>query len=61
MNTKINQVPNNKFAEILYVSSKKVSCDGGGVEKGHPKVYLNMGEKDFVVCNYCGKVFKIKK
>jgi uncharacterized Zn-finger protein len=55
--------------EILYVNSKKVSCDGSKDDKktstsavaGHPMIYLNMGSNDFVVCPYCSKYFTIQK
>lgn len=47
-------------SEILHVNSKKVSCDGGK-EMGHPKVYLNIKDKDYIVCPYCSKIFTIKK
>ena len=46
--------------EILHVSSKKVSCDGGKGSAGHPLVYLNMGEEDHVICPYCSKYFTVK-
>ncbi len=56
---------NNRPTEILHVNSKKVSCDGlrdsQSKASGHPLVYLNMGENDFVVCPYCSKYFTIKK
>ena len=47
----------NKVTEVLHVTSKKVSCEGGKGSMGHPKVYLNMGDKDYVVCPYCSKLF----
>ncbi|MGB0844800.1 MAG: zinc-finger domain-containing protein [Alphaproteobacteria bacterium] len=38
-------------------------CDGGAAEYGaalgHPKVYLNMGSKDAIACNYCGQTFEL--
>lgn len=44
-------------------SSKEVVCDGGaaeyGASLGHPKVYLNMGSKDKIACNYCGQTFEL--
>ncbi|OFW80275.1 MAG: hypothetical protein A2887_06055 [Alphaproteobacteria bacterium RIFCSPLOWO2_01_FULL_40_26] len=54
----------NSPVEVLHVISKKISCDGGkesgkGISK-HPLVYLNMGEKDFVICPYCSKYFTIR-
>ncbi|WP_333610585.1 zinc-finger domain-containing protein [Brevundimonas bullata] len=42
--------------EEIVVSSKRVACDGGGV-LGHPLVYLEMGEDDFVECGYCDRRF----
>jgi uncharacterized Zn-finger protein len=55
--------------EVIAVDSKKVACDGtnhklnipGADASSHPLVYLNMGEKDSVVCPYCSKCFTIKK
>ena len=38
----------------------RVSCDGGGGALGHPKVYMDMGQEDFVVCKYCGREFILK-
>jgi uncharacterized Zn-finger protein len=47
-------------SEVLYVKTKKVSCEGSQVSSTHPLVYLNMGEKDFVNCPYCSKLFTTK-
>jgi uncharacterized Zn-finger protein len=51
--------------EVIAVDSKKVTCDGINHKpadlSSHPLVYLNMGEKDFVVCPYCSKYFTTKK
>lgn len=47
--------------EKVVVDKKQVSCDGGKGALGHPKVYLNMGDKDFIECPYCGKNFLLKK
>jgi uncharacterized Zn-finger protein len=47
--------------EIVFVDSKKVSCDGTKGLSSHPLVYLNMGEKDNIVCPYCSKYFTTKK
>lgn len=44
--------------ESIVVDKKEVSCDGG--KMGHPKVYLNLGEKKEIVCPYCSKKFIIK-
>lgn len=42
--------------EQIVVSTKRVACDGGGV-LGHPLVYMDMGEDDFVECGYCDRRF----
>ncbi len=34
-----------------------VACDGGGDAMGHPVVYLNFDDKDYVDCYYCGRRF----
>ena len=43
--------------EIILVSSRRVACDGVGGALGHPRVYLEMGEADFVECGYCDRRF----
>jgi uncharacterized Zn-finger protein len=47
--------------ETLEVDSPQVACDGGGGALGHPRVFLNMGEKKEVDCPYCGRHFVLKK
>ena len=46
-------------SDVEFVNSKKVSCDCGGGALGHPKVYLEMGDENEIVCPYCSKLFKI--
>jgi len=55
----MNQQINFKNSDVLYVNSKKISCDGGASDSKHPLIYLNMGDKDFVVCPYCSKNFSL--
>lgn len=43
--------------EIVTVNRTRVACDGVGGALGHPKVYLEMGEQDFVECGYCDRRF----
>ena len=44
--------------EILYVSTRAVSCDGGGGALGHPLVYLRIPEnRNWVECGYCDRRF----
>ena len=46
--------------EIIEVETTRVACDGGGGALGHPKVYLEMGDEDFVKCPYCDRRFVLK-
>ena len=43
--------------EVIKVTSPKVKCDGGGGALGHPVVWYDMGEDDFVECGYCDRRF----
>ena len=43
--------------ETITVTSRRVKCDGGGGALGHPVVYYDMGEEDFVECGYCDRRF----
>lgn len=46
--------------ETKEVDSTIVACDGDGGALGHPRVYLNMGEKTEVDCPYCGRHYVLK-
>ena len=39
------------------VKTKKVSCNGGGGVLGHPKIYLDIGKENQIICPYCSKTF----
>ena len=55
---------NNKVLEtkvLQNVSEKKVSCNGEGGSLGHPKVFLDMGKNDKIICPYCSKLFTLIK
>lgn len=45
--------------EVVVVHTKRVSCDGVGGPLGHPRVFLEMGEDDFVECGYCDRRFQL--
>ena len=45
--------------DVVMVQSKRVKCDGGGGALGHPVVWLDMGDDDFVICKYCDRVFRL--
>jgi uncharacterized Zn-finger protein len=46
--------------EVVETDNTRVACDGGGGALGHPKVYLEMGDENFVECPYCDKRFVLK-
>src|SRR3954467_10302560 len=49
--------PDLPAPEIVVVRSGRVACDGVGGALGHPRVWLEMGEGDFVECPYCDRRF----
>ncbi len=46
--------------EVIVTPSTRVACDGGGGALGHPKVWYDMGEDDFVECKYCDRLYVLK-
>jgi uncharacterized Zn-finger protein len=50
-------VPDLPAPETIVIRSRRVACDGVGGALGHPRVYLEMGEADFVECPYCDRRF----
>jgi uncharacterized Zn-finger protein len=50
-------VPDPSAPEIVVVASRRIACDGVGGALGHPRVWLEMGEADFVECGYCDRRF----
>ncbi len=44
-------------SEIIPTEDHRIACDGGGGALGHPKVFLEMGQDDFVECPYCDRRF----
>jgi uncharacterized Zn-finger protein len=43
--------------EVIVTEHHRIACDGGGGALGHPRVFLEMGEDDFVECGYCDRRF----
>ncbi len=43
--------------EVIVADGRRVSCDGGGGALGHPKVWYELGDEDFVDCGYCDRRF----
>jgi uncharacterized Zn-finger protein len=43
--------------DTVETTTTEVMCDGNSDMGGHPRVYLNMGEKAEIVCPYCSRKF----
>lgn len=41
----------------ITVTSRNIACDGGGGALGHPRVWLNLGDENHIVCPYCSREF----
>jgi uncharacterized Zn-finger protein len=52
--------PGTGAPEIVEVETTRVMCDGSGGALGHPRVYLEMGDENFVECGYCDRRFVLK-
>ena len=55
-----NPKPADTAPEVILVDDRRIACDGGGGALGHPMVYYEMGDDDFVVCGYCGRKYILR-
>ena len=46
--------------EVISVESTRVACDGGGGALGHPLVFMEMGDSEYVECGYCDRRFVLR-
>lgn len=51
--------------EIVRTTDTRIACDGasaipGGAALGHPRVWLQMDERGYVECGYCGRHFVLE-
>jgi NADH dehydrogenase (ubiquinone) Fe-S protein 6 len=50
--------------EIFRVHARRVACDGSGdgvpAALGHPRVFLEIDEHDYVDCGYCDRRFVLE-
>lgn len=46
-----------KPVEVVFVTSKEVSCSGTKDASPHPLVYLHLDDKGVAICPYCSKYF----
>lgn len=50
------QTDSINHAEVIHVTSRSVSCDGGLANLGHPKIFLQIPGKQ-IACPYCSCIF----
>ena len=43
--------------KVKYVHDKEVWCEGESTATGHPRVFMEMGIEDEIVCPYCSMKF----
>jgi NADH dehydrogenase (ubiquinone) Fe-S protein 6 len=48
--------------DTVRISSSRIACDGatdipGGAALGHPRVWIELDERGFAECGYCGRRF----
>ena len=53
--------PDPSRPEVVEVRSRRIACDGVGGALGHPLVWLEIGDQDFVECGYCDRRFVLAK
>jgi uncharacterized Zn-finger protein len=41
--------------ETIYVQKKRVACDGGKGDLGHPRVFLDLHKTGEATCPYCSR------
>ena len=57
-NSAANSASKAAHAEgAVMVTSRTISCDGGGGALGHPRTFYTIGDEGSVTCGYCGQVF----
>lgn len=50
---------NSQSDKVEIVTSRRVSCTGGGGALGHPKVFMDMAGDNSVRCKYCDRIYKL--
>ena len=54
------EIKNEQSRDVIYVTSKKLSCKGVDGPLGQPKIYVDMGDDKKILCPYCSKLFILK-
>lgn len=59
MSNPAQPTPADSSQDVIIVTRRRVSCDGGGGALGHPKVWMDMGQDNTVECKYCDRIFAL--
>lgn len=56
-----NPIPRPRLGhvETILVDQRKIACDGGLGQLGHPRVWLRIGGHQ-TVCPYCSRLFVLQ-
>ncbi|MBL08326.1 MAG: hypothetical protein CML96_04615 [Rhodobiaceae bacterium] len=57
---KLPKITNDEGKKRIEISYKKFNCLGASPPHDHPHIYLDMGEKEDIICPYCGTNFEYK-
>jgi uncharacterized Zn-finger protein len=50
-------VHDHEALEIVFVDQRRVACMGSGGALGHPKTFYTIGDRGYVECGYCDRIF----
>jgi uncharacterized Zn-finger protein len=50
----------SKVTKTIECDHKHVACDGGNNASGHPTIYLEISDKNEIICPYCSTIFRYK-
>lgn len=55
-----NSIATPQDPETIYVSERRIACDGGGGALGHPRVWYSL-EDGVAECGYCDRRYVYKE
>ena len=57
--TDLPMYSNDRGVREIRVGSREFKCVGATPPQDHPHIYLDMGERDMIVCPYCSTLFRM--
>jgi len=49
-----NSIATPQEPEVIYISERRIACDGGGGALGHPRVWYSLDD-GVAECGYCDR------